>query len=124
PGNGSYNTANGYEALFSGGAGGNNVADGALALYSSVTGGNNIALGYQAGYSITSGSSNIDIGNPGLATDTNIIRIGAGQTQAFIAGVVTGNGAGLTNLTVTNFSGTVSLAQLPGAVVTNSEPVV
>ncbi len=120
-GNGNYNTANGYEALYSGGTGGSNVADGALALYSSVTGGNNIALGHQAGYYITSGSSNIDIGNPGLPTDTNLIRIGTGQTQTFIAGVINGNGAGLTNLNVMNFSGTLPLTQLPVAVVTNTE---
>ncbi len=40
----------------------------------------------------------------GLATDTNIIRIGSGQTQAFIAGVITGNGAGLTNVNLTGLS--------------------
>jgi hypothetical protein len=71
------------------------------ALYSNTNGSYNIAEGYQAGMNITSGSSNIDIGNLGLATDTNIIRIGSGQTQAFIAGVITGNGAGLTNLNLT-----------------------
>ena len=59
-----------------------------------------------------------------MCTDTNIIRIGTGQTQAFIAGVIAGNGGGLTNLNTTNFSGTFPLAQLPGAVVTNNEPVV
>ena len=69
------------------------------------TGNANIALGYQAGYNLTSGSSNIDIGNPGLATDTNIIRIGSGQTQTFIAGTLNANGAGLTNLNLANFSG-------------------
>ena len=34
----------------------------------------------------------------GRSTDTNIIRIGSGQTQTFIAGVINGNGGGLTNL--------------------------
>jgi len=64
---GSYNTASGYEALF------NNTR-----------GSNNIALGYLAGYNLTTGSTNIDIGNPGVSTDNNIIRIGSGQTSAFI----------------------------------------
>ena len=62
-------------------------------------GSNNIALGFLAGANITTGSGNIDIDNAGLATDTNIIRIGSGQTQTFIAGVINGNGAGLTGLT-------------------------
>jgi hypothetical protein len=34
-------------------------------------------------FNTTTGSSNIDIGNVGLSTDTNIIRIGSGQTQTF-----------------------------------------
>ena len=34
----------------------------------------------------------------GVLGDTNIIRIGSGQTQAYIAGVLNGSGAGLTNL--------------------------
>ena len=32
-----------------------------------------------------------------MATETNIIRIGSGQSQTFIAGVINGNGGGLTN---------------------------
>ena len=47
----------------------------------------------------------------GFATDTNIIRIGSGQTQAFIAGQIIGDGSGLTNLNV---------GQLPSAVLTNN----
>jgi hypothetical protein len=61
-------------------------------------GSNNIALGYGAGYNLTTGSSNIDIGNLGLSTDTNIIRIGSSQTQTYIAGVINGSGGGLINL--------------------------
>ena len=71
------------------------------------SGSNNIARGYQTGLNITTGSSNIDIGNQGLSTDTNIIRIGSGQSQTFIAGVINGNGGGLTHLNV-------SAAQLTG----------
>ena len=72
---GNYNTANGFQALIGNTSGSDNVADGANALFNNTTGGNNIALGYQTGWNITTGSSNIDIGNMGLVTDTNIIRI-------------------------------------------------
>jgi type VI secretion system secreted protein VgrG len=103
--NGTANTANGYETLFLNTSGSNNTAGGYKALYNNKTGNANIALGYQAGYNLTIGSSNIDIGNLGLAADTNIIRIGSGQTQTFIAGTVNANGAGLTNLNPAGFSG-------------------
>jgi hypothetical protein len=102
---GSDNTANGYEALYLNTSGSNNTASGSQALYSNTsgsentaigvnslealtTGSNNIALGYLAGAHITTGSGNIDIGNGGVPTDTNIIRIGSGQTQTYIAGVL------------------------------------
>ncbi len=97
---GSQNTANGNWALRSNTNGSYNTASGSGALYNNTSGSANIALGVQAGNLITTGSSNIDIGNQGLSTDTNIIRIGDGQTQTFIAGVINGNGAGLTDLNV------------------------
>jgi hypothetical protein len=96
---GSDNTANGFGALYFNSIGSENTAEGYEALINNHTGSNNIALGYQAGFNVF-GSSNIDIGNLGLSTDTNIIRIGSGQSQSFIAGVITGNGGGLTNLNV------------------------
>jgi hypothetical protein len=118
---GYYNTANGANALDLNQAGNGNTADGALALCSNTTGSNNVALGFGAGYYVTTGSSNIDIGNPGLATDTNLIRIGNTQSQTFLTGVVTGNGGGLTNLSAAQLTGGLSLAQLPAAVLTNNE---
>jgi hypothetical protein len=112
---GSLNTANGFGALYNNYNGSYNTADGAEALYDNFNGSNNIALGYKAGYNLNGNeSSNIDIGNQGLSTDTNIIRIGSGQSQTFIAGVINGNGGGLTNLNI-------SASQLPAAVVTNTE---
>jgi len=120
--NGSGNTANGYDALYANTNGNFNTAAGLFALYSNTSGSNNIALGYLAGYNISTGSSNIDIGNVGLATDTNIIRIGSGQSQTFLAGVINGNGGGLTNLNASQLAGgTIPLAQLPAAVVTNGQ---
>ena len=110
---GSYNTADGLQALRANMSGNNNTAIGANTLLSNTTGSTNIALGFNAGYNITTGSSNIDIGNLGVSTDANIIRIGDGQIQAFIAGVITGNGFGLTNLNAGNIaSGTLADARL------------
>jgi hypothetical protein len=107
--NGNYNLAIGLGAMTRNLNGSQNTAVGYMALSYNTNGNNNIALGYQAGYSII-GTNNIDIGNQGVATDTNVIRIGSSQTQTFIAGVINGNGAGLTNLgaassfTVTNLT--------------------
>jgi hypothetical protein len=95
---GSANMANGYDTLRLNTNGSLNTADGAFALFANTSGSNNIALGYEAGLSITTGSANIDIGNQGVSTDANIIRLGSGQSQAYIAGVINGNGGGLTNL--------------------------
>jgi hypothetical protein len=83
--NGNQNTANGYDALYSNTSGQENTACGFEALLLNTSGSNNIALGYQAGW-LNTGNSNIDIGNVGVASDNNIIRIGSGQTRTFIAG--------------------------------------
>ena len=96
--NGSFNMADGVQALNYNTSGSDNTADGFRALFQNTSGSNNIALGYEAGFNLTTGSSNIDIGNEGFSTDANIIRIGSGQSQTFIAGVINGNGGGLTNI--------------------------
>jgi hypothetical protein len=100
---GSYNTANGYDALAKNTSGYQNTANGFAALndningsyntasgfealFNNSSGSNNIALGYNAGYNLTTGSTNIDIGNPGVSTDNNIIRIGSGQASTYLAG--------------------------------------
>jgi hypothetical protein len=103
---GSWNTAIGEAALGQNTNGSGNTAIGASAMGLNTSGSNNIALGYQAGYNITTGSGNIDIGNAGGFNDTNIIRIGSGQTQTYIAGVINGNGNGLTNLNAAKLTGT------------------
>ena len=125
---GSYNTGEGYDALAPSTSGSYNTAIGGSSLsnlgYNNGAGGsNNIALGYQAGINFTANESgNIDIGNVGVAGENNIIRIGNGQSQTFIAGVINGNGSGLTNLNASQLaSGTISLAQLPATVVTDNE---
>jgi hypothetical protein len=85
--------------------GGNNTAIGYSALSGTTSGSKNIALGYEAGLNISTGSSNIDIGNFGISTDTNIIRIGTSQTQTYIAGFINGNGTGLTNVSAATLNG-------------------
>ena len=136
---GNDNTATGGHALEANTVGRDNTANGYEALSANTTGSNNVALGVDAGLNITTGSFNIDIGNEALASDTNIIRIGSGQTSTFIAGVIKGNGGGLTNLNAaqlsgviasgvavpaTNLTGVIPLARLPGEVVTNDAPSV
>jgi hypothetical protein len=92
------NTANGYGALNGNKTGRYNVAVGASTGGNLNAGSSNIMLGYLAGQNFASSeSNNIDIGNPGVAADSGVIRIGTGgtQTQTFIAGItgVTPGGA-------------------------------
>ncbi len=49
----------------------------------------------------------------GSSADNNIIRIGDGQTQTFIAGVINGDGSGLTSLNAANVAGTLAPTQIP-----------
>ena len=85
---GSLNTADGYEALLENMTGSENTAIGMGALENNGSGSNNIALGFFAGLGITTGSSNIDIGNPGVSSDTSIIRIGSSQTATYLTGIL------------------------------------
>ena len=86
---GNYNTANGAGALQNNTTGRSNTANGVDALFSNTTGGSNIASGFTAGQNLTTGSNNIDIGSPGVAGESNKIRIGKIGTQngTFIAGI-------------------------------------
>lgn len=120
---GNANSGLGFNALLNNQTGNGNTAAGAQALLSLTGGSGNIALGYLAGGNIT-GSSNIDIGNIGVAGENNAIRIGTPgiQNTTYIAGSLNGNGGGLTNLNAGNLaSGTIPLALLPSAVVTNND---
>lgn len=89
------NTATGAGALLNNVTGHSNTANGAFALFNNTSGDGNIALGNSAGLLRTTGNFNIDIGNPGLAGESNTIRIGNNQhTRTFITGirgVTTGN---------------------------------
>jgi hypothetical protein len=85
---GTYNTANGYGALNSNTTGLGNTANGAGALFHNTTGRLNIVLGAAAGQNLTTGSNNIDISNPGVAAESNIIRIGNEVAFTDLVGIV------------------------------------
>ena len=86
---GVHNVALGVNALWANSSGNSNTASGNYALYSNTTGSDNIALGYGAGADLTTGSNNIDIGNPGVAGDSNTIRVGLADSlpTTYIAGI-------------------------------------
>ena len=101
---GNYNTAVGALALNGLSSGHNNTAIGTSALRIATTGSSNIAIGSSAGAAITAGDNNIHIGHPGDASDSNVIRIGAGQVGTYLAGTVhatafSGDGSQLTGIT-------------------------
>jgi hypothetical protein len=122
---GTYNTANGYGALNINTTGLGNTADGAGALLHNTTGKLNIVLGAAAGQNLTTGNNNIDISNPGVAAESNIIRIGnevaftdvvgivhPAHTKTFIAGIHGATASGAVTVYV-NSSG--QLGTLPSS---------
>jgi hypothetical protein len=111
---GNFNSAFGLHSLASSTSGDGNTAIGVNSLINNVSGSYNTAIGYNSGTS-ASGVSNIYVGSAG-GSETNVIRIGDNQLQAYIAGQVNCNGAGISNsttFTVTNTTptDTTSLAQ-------------
>ena len=86
---GSFNTATGAGALRENTTGERNTASGLGALASNTTGSSNIALGDGAGFNLTAGDNNIYVGNPGVAVESNTVRIGdSSHTNVFAAGVL------------------------------------
>jgi len=85
---GDNNTAIGFSALQDNTNGAANTALGTGALLHN-TGSNNTGVGAGAGTLLTTGNNNIYVGNLGVATEDNTIRIGNPQvhTAAFIAGI-------------------------------------
>ena len=84
---GSFNVAVGSNALGVSTSGDSNIALGSGALGSLTAGSGNIAIGTGAGGNLVNGSSNIYIVSSGIASDNATIRIGAGNSRAFLAGV-------------------------------------
>ncbi len=89
---GNSNTATGSAALASDTTGSENTATGFAALFFNTTGNNNIGVGLSAGENLTTGNNNIDIFDPGVAGESNTIRIGTQgtQTATYIAGIFGG----------------------------------
>jgi len=67
---GNYNTATGYNALYSNTTGDSNIAIGHSTLYTNTTGNSNVAIGYNALKFNTTGGSNIAIGSSALFLNT------------------------------------------------------
>ncbi len=120
---GNYNTVAGANAMQTVSTANANTVLGYQALYNA-TGDGNIAIGFQAGYNVQTNGNNIEIGNLGLPGDGNVIRLGTPgtHTNAFIAGVISGNGGGLTNLNATQLVGIVPLQNLSGITSNQLDP--
>jgi hypothetical protein len=89
---GENNNAMGVGTLLNNTTGNQNTASGVGALQNNTTGTGNIALGPNAGINQTTGSGNIYIGNAGVATENDTIRIGSfnvvgDPNRFFVAGV-------------------------------------
>src|SRR5262249_5610253 len=85
---GTGNIAIGDRALGANTTGNENTASGIRALYNLSSGSSNTAVGARAGSNLTSGAYNIYLGNLGVATESNTMRLGdVGQTSTFMAGV-------------------------------------
>lgn len=113
----SNNVAVGFQALNSNqptstSTGTSNTAIGTNALSANTTGANNIAVGNSAGSLLTTGDGNIAIGHAGVAGESGVIRIGTSQTTAHIAGVITGDGGGLSNIPASAVTGTLPASQV------------
>ena len=86
---GNGNTTTGVQAMQKNLGGSQNTAVGVQALLNGTSGNRNLAVGWQSGVNVTTGSNNIEIGNPGVAGDDKVIRLGRPHLheQAFIGGV-------------------------------------
>jgi hypothetical protein len=99
------NTAAGYQSLQNNTTGADNVsigvatlqnistssqntAVGTYAFQNMTAGTGNTGLGLYAGYDLNAGSNNIFIGSFGTGSDNNVIRIGSGQSDTYIAGKI------------------------------------
>ena len=83
---GSYNTANGTQALYSNTTGYYNTANGTQALYSNTTGYRNTANGMQAGRYIADGSTGRTTGNYGIYLGFNSKASADGTTNEIVIG--------------------------------------
>lgn len=108
---GNYNTAIGYNSLYSNQGGGVNVAIGWQALYNNTSGSNNLAIGASALYSNTTGgnstaigigamSNNTGSGNTGLGYNVMSANTSAGNNTAIGYNSSLNNQTGGSNVTI------------------------
>jgi hypothetical protein len=86
---GLYNTAVGYQALYTATSSDNNTAIGYRALYSNTSGADNTSVGYQSMFSNTTGANNMAMGRSSLyanTTGSNNVAIGYQSLGANISG--------------------------------------
>ncbi len=83
------NTAVGFQGGFTLATGNNNTFVGNNAALNLTTGFTNVMVGYNSGLSLTTGDDNIYISNPGVSSETGVIRIGTPATHiaTFIQGI-------------------------------------
>ncbi len=98
---GAFNTALGNDALKFNTTGGSNTALGFNALRNA-TGASNTAIGAGAGVNLTTGDKNLYLGSPGVAVESNTIRLGFPlvHTRFFSEGIYNVTPAGATTETV------------------------
>lgn len=85
---GGANVAVGAGAMGGGTTASNATAVGVGALSEVTTGGDNIGVGFNAGLGLTTGTGNIYLGGlAGSGSESNTIRVGVGQTSAYMAGI-------------------------------------
>jgi len=86
---GSGNVAVGFQSGFSLATGNNNVFVGTNSALFTTTGFTNVIIGFNSGLSLITGDNNIYIANPGVVSESGIIRIGttATHTATFIQGI-------------------------------------
>src|SRR5262249_48914637 len=83
---GANNTAGGIDALLHNIVGNYNTATGFQALVNS-TGSRNTAIGFNAGFHLSSRDNKVYVNKTRVASESNTMRLGSGQTRAFISGI-------------------------------------
>jgi len=69
-------------------------------MQANTTGHRNIGIGRGAGALLTTGNDNINIGHPGVAGESNTIRLGNSQSVTYVAGIASSTGVTGSNVVV------------------------
>jgi hypothetical protein len=119
---GAGNAGFGYITLVNCTTGLSNTAIGNGSLQNVVTGSNNTCLGYNSGFNYTtSDSNNICIGPSvlGVTGESNTLRIGNGQTSAFVQGIAGVNVSNAQAVTINSSTG--QLGSIAGSVIQEAQ---